>query len=372
LNSHLGSLNVAVLFGALIIELLILYRASDIGDALRVVDHPDFGRKRHQHATPLVGGLATLTPVLLWTAVSLLSGQSFEVTLKLAILLCGFGAALVGYADDQSSTSPSSSILILFLLSIIALDISPRLLLTSIHWSHFEPWPLAPWMSYVLIAISMAGLVNAVNMADGQNGIVTGMFVVWSICLVATTSGLPQNLALVLLVSCPITLVFNMLGRVFLGDTGTYGVTFIFGILAIHAHNAGAVSAENLAVWFFIPVVDCLRLMVSRVRRGKAPSDGDRNHFHHRLQEIFGTRYSCVIYLAAVGSSSITTALLPRLSLVFLVLLGTFYAILMSPVSAEISRTVRKLRRSHPASVGSLASSNVLLLETSDRHRTRH
>jgi UDP-GlcNAc:undecaprenyl-phosphate GlcNAc-1-phosphate transferase len=125
----------------------------------------------------------------------------------------------------------------------------------------------------------------------------------------ATTSGLPQDLAFVLFVSCTIALAFNLLGRVFLGDAGTYGVTFVFGILAINAHNTGAVSAETVAVWFFIPIVDCLRLMISRVRRGQAPSEGDRNHFHHRLQDVFGTTYSCIIYLCAVGASSLLATL---------------------------------------------------------------
>jgi len=210
-------------------------------------------------------------------------------------------------------------------------------------------------------------------MADGQDGIAIGMFVVWSICLTATTNGMVQGLALVLLVACSIALVFNMLGRVFLGDAGAYGVTFIFGILAIVAHNTGAVSAETLAVWFFIPVVDCLRLMVSRVWRGHAPSNGDRNHLHHRLQEIFGTRYSCIVYLAAVGSSSITTALLPRLSLVCLVLLGTFYAILTTPVFVKIRRIVHKLQwgRQTLAPMESLTNRNVLLLETGAEPRTR-
>jgi UDP-N-acetylmuramyl pentapeptide phosphotransferase/UDP-N-acetylglucosamine-1-phosphate transferase len=74
----------AVLFSALIIQLLILNRASDIAVALGVVDHPDEVRKRHQRATPLVGGLAIMTTLLLWTAVSLIGGDSADASLKLA------------------------------------------------------------------------------------------------------------------------------------------------------------------------------------------------------------------------------------------------------------------------------------------------
>jgi len=359
-----------VLFGALIMELLILLRASDIGNKLSVVDYPDSGRKRHLRATPLVGGLAIVAAVLLSAAASFAGARSANTTLNLAVLLCGGGATLVGYADDQSSTSPSSRILILFLLSAIALVICPQLLPSVIHWGHFQRWALAPWLSYALIAVAMAGLVNAVNMADGQNGIVIGMFVIWSVCLMAATSGQEQSLSLVLLLSCAIALIFNMLGRVFLGDAGTYGVTFIFGILAIMAHNSGAITAETLAVWFFIPIVDCLRLMISRMRRGQAPSNGDRNHFHHRLQDIFGTTYSCIIYLGAVAGSSISTTLMPKLSVVCLILLGMFYVILMWPAFDE-RRRVAGASGSMPAGpLHSHANSNVLMLETHEDFKT--
>jgi UDP-GlcNAc:undecaprenyl-phosphate GlcNAc-1-phosphate transferase len=197
-----------------------------------------------------------------------------------------------------------------------------------------------------------------------RTGLSSACLSFWSVCLMTATVGQTQSLALVLLISCAIALIFNMLGRVFLGDAGTYGVTFIFGILALRAHNSSAVSAETLAVWFFVPIADCLRLMVSRMRRGQAPSNGDRNHFHHRLQDIFGTTYSCIIYLGAVAGSSITATLVPRLSIVCLIILGAFYAILIGPVSYERRRAVRVPVPRQTGSLRSLANSNVLLLET--------
>jgi len=150
------------------------------------------------------------------------------------------------------------------------------------------------------------------------------------------------------------------------GRWGTYGVTFVFGILAINAHNTGAVSAETVAVWFFIPIVDCLRLMISRVRRGQAPSEGDRNHFHHRLQDVFGTTYSCIIYLGAVGASSLMATLVPKLSLVCLALLCAFYSVLMRPIAGEIRRAVR---RSGARQLRASADGMVLLAQ--DRHPSR-
>ena len=314
-----------VLFSAFTIELLILLRARYVGDLLKVVDLPDSIRKRHPRATPLVGGLAIMVPLLLWTGAALLLGHASDEKFEQAIFLCGAGATLVGFADDQSSTSPASRMLSLFVLSTIALVLTPQLLPAAINWGSFAPFVLSPWMSYGLIALAMAGFVNAVNMADGQNGIVTGMFVIWSICLTLTSGHVAQGIAQVLFAASVMAFLFNMAGRIFLGDAGTYGVTFVFGILTIEAHNSGAVSAETVAVWFFIPVMDCLRLIISRVLKGVAPSDGDRNHFHHRLQDLVGKTYGLIIYLGAVGSSSLMATLVPRLSVVCLLLLSAFY-----------------------------------------------
>src|SRR5258708_40359493 len=118
----------AILFCALIAEILVLTHAQRIGAALGVMDHPDLIRKRHPHVTPLVGGLAIMTPLLIWTAVTCILGEAGDDRLELAILLCGAGATLLGYTDDQSSTSPSSRLLSLFLLTAVALAIAPQLL----------------------------------------------------------------------------------------------------------------------------------------------------------------------------------------------------------------------------------------------------
>src|SRR5690349_24934266 len=84
LASNYSFANGAVLFGALIIELLILCRAPDIAKVLNVVDHPDSVRKRHVRATPLVGGLAIMTSAVLSTAVPLIGERSAGTALTVA------------------------------------------------------------------------------------------------------------------------------------------------------------------------------------------------------------------------------------------------------------------------------------------------
>jgi len=317
--------NGTILFGALMASLLILVNARSIGEYLGIMDHPDTGRKRHEQVTPLVGGLAIMAGVGLWCAAALLWTDGLNRSVTLAVVLCGLGATLVGYADDQSSTSPSSRILSLFLLSSIAMVIDPSLIPVHLVWGSFDPTPLPQWLAFIFIAVAMAGYVNAVNMADGQNGVVTGMYVIWAACLLFATGGTTAAISQVLLETVLATFLFNMAGRVFLGDSGTYGVTFIFGILAIQAHNRWGVTAETITVWFFIPVMDCIRLMISRALQGQVPSAADRNHFHHRLQDRVGRSLGLAIYLGVVGASSVVASLFPHLALLCMVLLAAFY-----------------------------------------------
>lgn len=315
----------AIFFGALVAEFLILAHAQRIGSALGVMDHPDHIRKRHPHATPLVGGLAIMAVLLIWTTAMFILGKANNDRLAQAILLCGAGATILGHSDDQSSTSPSSRLLSLFLLTMIALVIAPTLLPTRLVLGFAPPLSLIPWVAYVLITIAMAGFVNAVNMADGQNGVVTGMFVIWSVCLIIVTGDFVRDVSCVLFIAAVFAFLFNIAGKVFLGDAGTYGVTFVFGLLAIRAQDSWGVSAVTITVWFFIPVMDCVRLMISRAVNGRAPSDGDRNHFHHRLQARVGRSKGLIIYLTAVGMPSLTAALFPQLSMLCLLVLFALY-----------------------------------------------
>jgi len=154
---------------------------------------------------------------------------------------------------------------------------------------------------------------------------VTGMYVIWAGCLMLATGGMAQATAQVLFETAFVVFAFNVGGRVFLGDSGTYGVTLVFGILAINAHNNWGVAVETIGVWFFIPVMDCLRLMLTRAVRGGSPTEADNNHFHHQLQNVLGKNGGLIVYLAMVGTMSIVATVLPVLSVWCLILLSAFY-----------------------------------------------
>jgi UDP-GlcNAc:undecaprenyl-phosphate GlcNAc-1-phosphate transferase len=314
-----------IFLAALAVALVICACARPIGETFGVLAHPDALRRYHSLATPQVGGIAILSALTVWLSGILMTGSATEAPLTFAVLLCGLGVGLVGFADDQSHTSPTARILSILVFVSIAIVMAPELRARVINWGSFMPTALPLWAFVPLASVAAVGLVNAVNMADGQNGVVGGMYVVWTLCLLCVTTGIAAKVALVLMSASLIFLAFNLRGKLFLGDCGSYGVTFVIGLLALLAHARGQVSFEALIVWFFVPVMDCLRLLTTRPFRGRSPFVGDRDHFHHRLEDKMGKILGLASYLAAVAISSLLATLEPRFTLVCLSGLSAFY-----------------------------------------------
>ena len=311
---------------ALAATLVICVKAHALGVWLQVIAFPDGLRRRHAIATPQIGGVAILVAVTIWlVGVLLLGGGGAERPLLSALLFCGAGVGLVGFTDDQRHISPMSRIALLCVFCGIAATINPGLITRTLNWASFDSGHISTWAYCGLTGLAVVGLINAVNMADGQDGVVGSMFVVWSICLMLVTSGASQHLAALLLGASLVFLVFNLSRRLFLGDCGTYGVTFVFTMLAIAAHANGQVQIETVVVWFFIPVMDCLRLIISRPLRGRSPLNGDRDHFHHRLEDKIGKKLGLAAYAGAVASSSLIATLEPRFALLCFAALAAFY-----------------------------------------------
>ena len=329
-----SALQFAFMVGAVFLSWLILANAKLIGEKLNLIDHPDGLRKVHENATPLVAGLGILVPLFLWCAASLVTSSVPNPEALRVVLLCGCGATLIGYADDQSFTSPSSRLLSILLFSSIALVLDPGLIPASLGWLGIGALPLPPVIAFPLVVIALTGLVNAVNMADGQNGVVIGMVAVWAACIALTTQGATAAIAQTLLITALTAFVFNLAGIAFLGDSGTYGIGFVVGLLAIGAHNSWGVPAQTICVWFFFPVLDCLRLIVKRLRRTRYPFGADRDHFHHHLQARLGQTLSLVVYLGVVAATSVSASLDPNVAPFCLISLAAFYFTVTLPVAA--------------------------------------
>ena len=305
--------------------LVICLFAGPLSRRLRVVDYPDGARKGHETPTPLIGGIAVMIPLALWCLTILLMRPEQATALHRTVLLCGLGVAVMGFMDDQAPVSPRSRFILLVIFAVMAIALDPGLIGDHLYWSNGTATALPFWAFCALIVVSQVGLVSAINMTDGMNGLVPTLYLVWFFSLALITVGAVQTMALLVCGMLIITLLFNVRGRLFLGDCGTFAITFVLGVLVIAAHKSGRIAFDQMLIWFFIPVVDCLRLTLARLMRGRSPFLGDTNHFHHRLIQRFGQDAAFVLYLGSVVGAVATATLWPSLNVITFAALLTFY-----------------------------------------------
>ena len=165
-------------------------------------------------------------------------------------------------------------------------------------------------------------------MVDGINGLVPGLSLIWCMFLLVYA---PPHIfpILLLLMACTfITLIFNFMGKLFLGNSGSYALGTAISILTIYVYNmtAGDLRADVVVVWFIVPVLDCLRLMVVRARQGRSPLSPDTNHLHHRLQRLMPRRWVVITIWMMVAIPGAVAMAVPSLALVAVLAAAGVYA----------------------------------------------
>jgi UDP-GlcNAc:undecaprenyl-phosphate GlcNAc-1-phosphate transferase len=283
---------------------LLCSRSMVIGKRLRLLDVPQ-GRKLHTRPTPLMGGIVLIAVVLpislVWTA--LYAPSSWRGTMYLWLVASGL-MALLGLADDRHTLSATIRLVLSFLILGALAYFDPAY---NIRFLVFETPSFAIGFGALIpavlfTALCCVGLANAVNMADGKNGLVLGLSLAWVILLALRAPSPLWPICALLISALVVLLAFNLSGRIFLGDGGSYGFSTCIALLAILIYNrrgihAGRlISAEELMLLFSVPVADSIRLAVSRISSGRSPMAAGRDHLHHYLQDRFGWPGGLLIY----------------------------------------------------------------------------
>mgnify|MGYP006198619081 CR=1 FL=1 len=287
---------IVLLIAAVLVAILLCFNAPRICSSLNLMDIP-VGRKKHAAPTPLMGGVVLLGAFVPVAIIFIFAFASERWLGSLLIWVgCVAAMALVGLGDDRHSLSPRLRLLISFAVFATAAAVDPTF---NVRVLDFNIPPLTLglgtwWLAIIFTVICCVGLLNAVNMADGKNGLVLGLSLGW-LAILATRAVGPL-LPLIGLFAAVLTIlfVFNMRGKLFLGDGGAYAIATAIGLLAIMIYNTPgthalrAISADELMLLFFVPVADSFRLTYKRLRQGRSPMSADRDHLHHHMQDRFG------------------------------------------------------------------------------------
>src|ERR1700735_1952025 len=305
-----------------------------LGRKWLMVDHPG-ARKVHAVAVPRVGGVAMACGVFI--------ASVFSISLQTADILFLVAAAVLttfGGLDDRFDLD--FRIKFVGQLTAVAIVIvAGDARIESIALDD-RLW-LPAWLSWPITVLFLVGVTNAVNLADGLDGLAGGTTFL-CFCAIALLSGVGfpgSSTALSLAFAGAVLgfLRFNTYpASVFMGDAGSQLLGFGIGVLSIRATQSpgSEVSAAIPILLLAIPILDTLSVMVQRIGEGRSPFSPDKNHIHHKLLALgFGHHEAVmVIYVMQAALFLVAYFLRYESDLLILGVVTAFFALSISVFAA--------------------------------------
>lgn len=324
-----------------------------------LTDQPG-GRKQHDRPTPTHGGLAILVAMVIGATLA----NDLHSSVMLAFYLSGGLLLLVGVLDDLRDLNWKLRIGTQVLATLIMVY-SGRVYVHQLSDVFGVPGLTLGWMVAVPFTVFIVvGVINALNMADGVDGLAGGQVLVSLLlflcfALYAGNSAIAERL---LMAAAAVLgfLVWNLRrpglpqARVFLGDAGSMLLGFVIAWTAVRlSQNPAHPVSPVLGPWTIaLPLIDCVSLIFRRWRQGRSPFSADRNHLHHLLLDAGYTPTAVAVGMmlasAVLGLSAAVALHLgvyrPLLVLIFLALIALHYRL-----TTDRARAVEFFRRLRPA-----------------------
>ncbi len=135
-------------------------------------------------------------------------------------------------------------------------------------------------------------LINGTNFIDGVNTLVVGYFIlVFSNILYLSeinNLNLDKTLVYTSLIALSVIYVFNLFGKMFLGDGGSYLISFIAGVILIKFSNDNyLVSPYYIITLLWYPAYENLFSIIRKKILNKSPSTPDNEHLHQLMYLYF-------------------------------------------------------------------------------------
>jgi len=301
-----------LLVGTYLLTVALTLSLRPLAYAAGLIDYPG-GRKTHGNPTPMTGGLGIYLGLLSISILSPVLMAQYQALLLLSGLVL-----IIGIVDDMYDIRASvrlvchgTAALGMALFADVKLDTFGDLLFIG-------PIQLGI-LSLPLTAFATVGVINAVNMSDGLDGLSSGLvtialgFLSLSAMVAHADSVLSFSQLLGVTLIAFLTLNFRMLWKksalVYLGDAGSTLLGFMLAWLLIAStQGSSAFIPPVYALWFFaVPLIDTVSLLIRRPLQGKSPFSPGRDHLHHRLQRAGFTQQQTVLtlYGAAIALASV-------------------------------------------------------------------
>jgi len=279
------------------------------------VDLPS-GRRVNKRVVPRLGGVAILFGFLLPLVGLFFYENPISTAFRadrsraLGLLIGAALMAALGVLDDLRSVRAAKKLLLQILIAVFAFFAGFQIREVNLPW--FGALDMGIFALPVTI-LWIVGLVNAMNLIDGLDGLAAG--IAFFACIVNLVVGLVSGSPLVTLVAAALGgallgfLFYNFNpATIFMGDSGSMFIGYVLATAALLGSAGKATTAVSILVPLLamgVPIIDTLFAVVRRYLERRSIFSPDRGHIHHRLLDLGFTHRRAV--LALYGASVVFT-----------------------------------------------------------------
>ncbi len=334
-----------------------------------IVDNPD-ARKLQKEPIPILGGVAVMFGAVLGISCTAVFPETvFNDTIVLIIAVM-MVMLYTGTMDDILELTPRLRFLI-EIMSVCALIFVGGFRLDDLHglWGVSV---LPDWVAVPLTVFACVGIINAMNLIDGVDGLSSGFCItacaIFSAVFFKAGDMMMFILSMALIGALIPFFMHNVFGersKMFIGDGGTLVMGAVMSIFVVRVLGVGSPVAQfwdqshagmsavafTLAV-LCVPVFDTLRVMVTRMLQGRSPFHPDKTHLHHMFIDLgfshVGTTFSIILLnltVVAVWWASVSMGCSLDVQLYVVILFGSLFTIFLYPAVAAAKRRNAALYR---------------------------
>ncbi|MBZ4397746.1 MraY family glycosyltransferase [Myxococcus sp. AS-1-15] len=284
------------------------------------LDQANSSRKVHVRPIPRLGGIGIVAgffaPLCALFLVDSGVGHNFRshTDLVMGLFVGGGVIAALGLYDDLRGANARLKFSVQFAVALGLYALGFRI---EVIANPFGPELSLGALSLPFTVLWMVGVVNALNLIDGLDGLAGGVafFGVSTNFILALSRGDVLLCLLMAALAGAILgfLVFNFNpASIFMGDTGSMFLGFVLAAVSIKTSTKSGTAVAMLVpiMALGLPIMDTLLAVIRRSLLGRPLFSADKEHIHHRvMSRMVLSHRSTVLVLYALCGLFMLTAL---------------------------------------------------------------
>ena len=273
-----------ILFTPLLILILnFLFNKKNLLQSLTEDKHQKFVEKKN---IPLTGGIIIILSSLF------IINFKFQISYFFFIFIF-----IIGLLSDTKYLKSAKKRFLLQILAIFLFVVYYDLSISNVRVFFIDFFLEYKFFSYIFVSFCLLIVVNGSNFIDGLNGLILGYYS--TIITVILYLGLAENFynlesfLINYLIVLIYLLIFNFMNKLYLGDSGSYFLGLVSGVLLIILYN----NVKNISPFFIVLLLwyPCFENLFSILRKYKfssSPLKADNKHFHQLLFNYLKKRFN--------------------------------------------------------------------------------